>query len=142
MKKNISLLVYALLFVPILCAVSMAESGSEHGFSLAEAEKVVFTKNTLKEPAESDYYLSFSAFSQRFDLELQKNEKLLGRLSFWRNDVALFEGKIAGNEKSWARITVFSGRYSGAVFDGDELFLLDVGANVSAAKPLFIDRQM
>ena len=42
-------------------------------------------------------------------------------------------GTVEGVAGSWARISVVSGEYSGAVFDGNEMFMIDTGKRVSDA---------
>lgn len=126
---------FIVTFVVLVISISstQASATANHDFSIANAEQVNFTKNTLNNSDSSNQYLSFSAFNQEFNLVLQENSKLADRFSSKNKKINLFTGKIQGNEKSWARLTVFGEQYTGAVFNGNELFILDIGQNINAA---------
>jgi len=108
-------------------------SAPNHDLSLSAAEQITFSKNTLKNKKNTKKNLSFNAFGQRFDLVLAEKNDLMKRLSVPSNSIKLYAGKIKNKANSWARLSVINGEYSGAVFDGNELFLIDVGKNIGAA---------
>ena len=122
------------LSTTIIALLSNAVSAATNqDFSILNAEKVSFSKNTINTQNNSIKYLSFSSFEQEFDLILQENNKLLNGFSPKRTDLKLYSGKIEGNSKSWARITVIGDEYTGAIFDGQELYLLDVAEDIVKA---------
>lgn len=83
----------------------------------------------LSEPSSDQLIIEVEGV--RLDLELQPNTALLSGLSeHQRSALAtdgqrFLEGRIKGVEGSWARVSLIDGRYTGAWFDGSELFLLD-----------------
>ncbi len=123
----------ALVLVLMLGANVVA---SEHrGFSISNVEEVKFSLNTLRSFKSTDAakLLSFYSFGKKFDLTLFENKELLNGFSETRSDIKLYAGTIQGNDQSWARVTVVGDKYTGAIFDGTELFLLDLGSNVAPA---------
>jgi len=70
--------------------------------------------------------VTFEAHGRRFDLELQSNERLLGKLG--TQDFAGIEvtrGRIVGVSGSWARLTYANGQIRGVVWDGRDLFAIE-----------------
>lgn len=125
-----------LAFLVLVASVTITKTSSaatNHDFSLKSAQQVTFSENTLNGAKSTNKRLSFLAFGKNFKLVLDENNALMPTFSSRRTDIKLYAGEIDGNSKSWARITVVNGQYSGAVFDGQELYLLDVGENVNAA---------
>ncbi len=74
--------------------------------------------------------LTLSAYGREFSLELEANDALLSSLSsehrakIHRAD-RFMKGRLAGVPGSWVRLNRISGRLSGGIFDGSELFLVD-----------------
>lgn len=70
--------------------------------------------------------MSFDAYGRRFDLELRNNERVTAKLPAQRKvDLAryhLYRGTLAGQARSWVRLTEFSGRVEGAIWDGQDLY--------------------
>ncbi len=68
----------------------------------------------------------FDAYGRRFALELAANEGAISNLSAVRkaelSSVRLLRGKLAGHPSSWVRLTTFSGRVEGAIWDGHDLY--------------------
>ena len=64
--------------------------------------------------------LSFVAFGQQFDLELEPNTGITETAS-----TALFRGRLTGTVGSWARLNQSGERLSGVIWDGNELWLID-----------------
>ena len=96
-------------------------------FSIAEAQSV----QIIQEQQADHTRMSFSAFGRTFNLLMQRNEALMKNYSSLFLEVDLFAGTIEGVAGSWARISIVDGEFSGAVFDGNELFLIDNGSMVA-----------
>jgi len=68
---------------------------------------------------------------KRHDLRLEDNRSLLGRVApatratFARRGDRFLRGRIDGVEGSWVRLNRIDGSLSGAVYDGNELWLID-----------------
>ena len=78
--------------------------------------------------------MSFEAFGRQFELELESNVRLLESLrtkARLNSDASLYQGTIAGNENSWARITTVDGKIYGMIFDGNELYGIEPNADVA-----------
>ena len=131
--KNFFSIVMAFFVLAISNTNTFASSEPNHDFSLADAEQVNFTTNTLNKVGDSIHQVSFSAFGQDFNLVLQSNNKLVSRFPSKNKSIKLYSGKLQGNDESWARLTVFDDQYTGAIFDGSELFVIDMGENIDAA---------
>lgn len=127
--KNIFCLI---MTIPVMLSAT-ALAVTNQGFSISNAEQVTFSKNTLDSSGSDVKTISFSSFKQNFDLILQEKNQLMNGFSPNRNNIKLYAGKIQGNDKSWARITVIGDKYTGAIFNGTELYMLDVGENVHGA---------
>lgn len=127
---------FQLVTLILLVLHSSTVLGSKNSdFTLSNAEQVRFTENALKSDASNDQNkrLSFYAYGASFDLVLQQDKQLMRRLSSSRPDMKLYAGKLEGKADSWARITVIEDQYSGAIFDGEELFIIDTGDNINDA---------
>ena len=118
----------ACLFLLLVCTpvITVADTSD---FSISEAQPVQITQDQLADNTR----MSFSAFGRTFNLLLQKNNTLSKNISSRLPEIALYVGTVEGVAGSWARISVVSGEYSGAVFDGNEMFMIDNGKRVSDA---------
>ena len=117
---------YALLAFISMPGITIAASSET---TIAEAQSVQMTE----EQGADQVRMSFSAFDRTFNLLLQKNEALMENYSSRLLEVDLYAGTIEGAAGSWARVSVVSGEYSGAIYDGNELFLIDTGKAVAEA---------
>ena len=82
--------------------------------------------------------LTFQAFDQDFTLTLQPNQRLLENLPKDLQEkldanIKLYRGSLKDVENSWARLSNQDGSWSGIIWDGSELYLIDSVAAVSAA---------
>ena len=72
--------------------------------------------------------LQFDALGRSFDLVLEPNVGFLSLES--RNalpdSIGIYRGGLAGNAESWARIVVFEGMPRGFVWDGLQMFVIEV----------------
>ena len=71
--------------------------------------------------------LSFDAMGKAFVLDLEPNAHLLSGLagSSISDGIDVYQGSLAGNPDSWARIVVFNGMPRGLVWDGNEMFSIE-----------------
>lgn len=80
--------------------------------------------------------IDFDAFGRSFTLELDPNAGLLEALSqsSLSRDIVPYRGQIAGMADSWARIVIVDGMPAGLIWDGEQLFALEVpGDSIVAA---------
>ena len=91
---------------------------------ISNAKAINLSEKTLNKKGEIQ--LKITTEDQEFILNLQKNTKLLWQLNPNKlGNTELFRGNIAGIRGSWARITRSNGRITGAVYDGNELWMID-----------------
>ena len=60
-------------------------------------------------------------------LQFSQNKRLLKKASnaLKSKEFMLYSGHIQGVDKSWVRLSKMAGKYSGAIYDGTELYMLD-----------------
>ena len=112
-------------------AMALDEPNSE--FFIGEAESVVFVANDANQAEDGFTRLSFLAQGREFNLVLNDNIPISKKFSGRIKDLKLLKGKIEGIKNSWARISLRNGQYTGAIFDGEELYMLDTVDAVSGA---------
>jgi len=71
--------------------------------------------------------LSFSAFGQSYELQLESNDRLLAGMArdALSQDVELYRGKIAGNADSWVRVVMYNDEPRGLIWDGTDLLAIE-----------------
>ena len=69
--------------------------------------------------------LAFDAFGQRFELDLEPNNRLLADAGLNASDLGIYRGRLAGKPGSWARIVLSNGLPSGLVWDGEEMLAIE-----------------
>ncbi|MDH3531966.1 MAG: M12 family metallo-peptidase [Gammaproteobacteria bacterium] len=81
-----------------------------------------------KTAAPAPVTVSFDALGRSFDLELQPNAGLLMAMagSELSNSIVPYRGRIAGSPGSWARIVIVDGMPAGLVWDGSDLYAIEV----------------
>lgn len=131
--KNLFYLAMTALVMTLSPAISSAAINQE--FYILNAEAVDFSESSLDGASGEEKSLSFTAFGKNFDLALKQRDDLMGRFSSKSTDIKLYSGEIQGVDNSWARLTVVGDRYTGAIFDGAELFILDEGKNIADTLP-------
>ena len=78
--------------------------------------------------------LRFDALGRTFDLQLEPNANLLAAMTAGDfGDSVPYRGKIAGNPDSWARIVISEGMPAGIVFDGENLFAIEIPGDAVVA---------
>lgn len=118
----------ACLVLLLVCTPGIKVAATSE-FSISKVEPVQITQDQRSDNTR----MSFSAFGRTFNLLLQKNNTLSKNISSRLPEIDLYVGTVEGVAGSWARISVVSGEYSGAVFDGNEMFMIDTGKRVSDA---------
>ena len=73
---------------------------------------------------------SMEAFGKHFHFHLKQNNRLFAKLpKSKREKIAehyeFYRGKIEGNEESWIRLTKIGDQWSGMMWDGEELYVID-----------------
>jgi hypothetical protein len=69
--------------------------------------------------------LVFDAFGQRFELDLEPNNRLLADDGLNASDLGIYRGRLAGKPGSWARIVISNGLPSGLLWDGEEMLAIE-----------------
>lgn len=141
MHKNNSKKAISRTFAQVLLSTMFASSanlaakevvGSD--ISIAKAEPFEITQmyspaaSTIRSSKNTDpFSLTFSAFGQTFTLLLHENDQLAMRFKdlMAAGNITLYAGEIQDVDGSWARLTNNDGKFSGAIFDGKELYLID-----------------
>src|SRR5690606_31926493 len=79
---------------------------------------------------------SFVAFGRQFDVELERNDRLVRSLPQERRDrlrdIELYSGSLAGLPGSWVRVTRHRNDVSGVIFDGTTLYGVETQRRVAA----------
>ena len=77
----------------------------------------------------------FDAYGRRFSVELQRNERLVQGLPAAArsqlNHVQLLRGKLEGVSGSWVRLTQVGAGLEGAIWDGQDLYVVTTLARIS-----------
>ncbi len=84
--------------------------------------------------------VSFDAFGRTFDLQLEPNHQLLSAVARGTLPASLsaYRGVIAGKDGSWSRIVIADGLPQGLVWDGTEMYALEVRDDAKAGAPTAI----
>ena len=85
---------------------------------------------------------SFESFGRSFDLILKSNDRLIAKLPRRQRiklveSHQLYRGKIDGVDQSWVRLTRIGQKWSGMIWDGHELFVIDPMSVMEPALPGF-----
>ncbi len=129
-------------FVLMTAHSSMAAANIESPeFSITDASQFVTTDtagpaNTTGQD-DTSLVLAYRLNNKTVRLELSENTRLTTGLATdaFPESVKLYSGGITGNEASWARISRIDGALSGAIFDGETLFLVDSSEATFQAMP-------
>ena len=128
-KKKSKLFLSAYMSLMLAIPTTNTTAADAADFSITEAQSI-----QVSQEQDAEYTLmSFSAFGQTFNLLMKKNDALMKNYSARLVDVELYAGTIEGIDGSWARITKVNNQFSGAIYDGYELYMLDNGNMVSDA---------
>lgn len=136
------------LIIAAILAVSPALNAAEtfvshfeplHDLTVHEAERLVNGAD-LSAPASKPMVLSFEALGQRFDLDLEANDRVLEALpaDAAYQGIAVYRGRLLDKPGSWARIVMYNGMPSGVVWDGETMFAIEPPGDsaVKTAEPV------
>ncbi|MGD8810616.1 MAG: M12 family metallo-peptidase [Gammaproteobacteria bacterium] len=115
-------------FAVALAACALAAQASARDFSIRYHERI------SPRLSGAGTHLSFVAAGRQFDVELRSNAGILALAPGEPPPaVALYRGRLSGQPDSWARISRHDGHLRGAIFDGEELWLIDTAARLAGA---------
>lgn len=145
MKKALLLSVAAGLLS--LAAAARAESGlvvTHHElldtFEIATRAGATLATQGQQKTGPDTTTLSFDALGRRYDLELEPNTRLLSTTARQnlRPGVAVYRGKVAGLDGSWARIVIADGVPRGVIWNGSEMLAIEAPGDsaVAASSPV------
>ncbi len=130
---------YAFLLLMTVCCLPFAafagnvrieysEPLEDLGFSQAAGE---FQKPGVP----SVQRMRFNAFSRHFDVELQLNHALIDAVERQSlgADVQIYRGSLAAEPDSWVRMVIAQGQPRGMLFDGSEMFAIEVSETTGKA---------
>ncbi len=106
-----------------LMAIVVSSFSSGQNFKIHSAQPIDIKS---VESYSGSLSISFSAYGKTFDTELTINEELLSEFkdgSFSLDQI--YKGTLKNNEDSWVRLSFVNGRWTGAIHDGTELYLVD-----------------
>lgn len=121
-------------FIAVAVAVlAFGAQANAEPFRVTYAEPVQLQSQSTgaaqKAGSERHERLAFEAFGRRFELELEENAKVLSGIEPSRlkqlRDLTLFRGKVRGQPDSWVRLSLMNGQYTGAIWDGAELYSIE-----------------
>ncbi|MFT5674585.1 MAG: hypothetical protein ACI808_000507, partial [Paraglaciecola sp.] len=129
--KQLFILSFVVTFTLSTNTAFGAENSSEN-LSLSEAQVLTFNELQLNDHND-ELRLEIAVFGQSFVLLLQKNELLLRKASrkLREKEFSLYTGQIEGVANSWVRLSKINGKYTGAFYDGSELWLIDSAVTVN-----------
>ena len=132
------LLLYAVFDKPLQAQQNSPEQNSLQILYYEPFEPSPAQAALKQNDTKATFTLTFDAFDQEFPVTLQPNQRLLESLPEKLQDklnsgIKLYRGKLADVENSWARLSNQDGNWSGIIWDGSELYLIDSVTAVSAA---------
>ncbi len=84
--------------------------------------------------------LGFEALGQRFDLDLEPNDRVLSALpaNAAFAGVSVYRGRLQNKPKSWVRIVMFEGMPRGLIWDGQTMFAIEAPGDsaVTTSEPV------
>ena len=121
----------------VACLALAAARGNAQEITILRYERLAdFSFTDSSDGVTPGARLSFNAFGTRFTLLLARNDALTRNLSveaLQRLDgTTFYTGTLDGNAESWVRITRTGEELSGAIWDGTELYAIELFARVAA----------
>lgn len=118
----------------LVLAFTVGTSAAKDGVAVTHAEALGRIQlgggpdQAAKPATAAPLELSFDAFGRRFQLDLEPNANLLSAIpaGLGAAKPIPYRGRVRGAKGSWARIVVTRGMPAGLVFDGSELYALEV----------------
>ena len=121
---------------PALHAAQTYDSHFEplHDMTVHTAEHLVDSADQLRLESQP-MVLSFEALGQRFDLDLEANDRVLAALPDdpAYEGVSAYRGRLLGNPDSWVRIVMYDGMPRGLVWDGETMFAIEAPGDSAVA---------
>lgn len=82
--------------------------------------------------------LSVTAFGKTFALELKANQRLIADLPSAQQQrlakkIKLYRGQLVGVKGSWVRLTQNGTRFSGMIWDGSEMYVIDQSDEIASS---------
>jgi len=110
----------------LAAAVLLAAQASARDFEIRHHERIAPRLEA------AGRHLSFVAWGRQFDLELESNAGIVALQAAEQPPaVTLYRGALTGQPGSWARLSEQNNRLRGAIFDGEELWLIDSAARLA-----------
>lgn len=113
----------------LLAGAGAAHAAEASRFRILHAEAIALPVEEIPAASRSTAPVSFIALGRAFDLELQSNDRLLSALpAAQRSALAryeLYRGRIAGEPRSWVRLTRVGAQLQGMIWDGRELYVIE-----------------
>lgn len=125
-KKYFVLLSTLFIFNISLFSSQLAHAKSTQQIISIESIDDVVVSDMLAQKNADTVELTLSSNGKKFELTLKPNKTLLEKLK--RSDdstLVLYKGEVNGMANSWVRLSDNDGVYSGAIYDGKELYFVD-----------------
>lgn len=125
---------WAALLVAILSALPCLASAAMH---ILYSEPLVIldggatTESLLPAQATGSETIVFEAYGRRFNLQMEENAQLNQQRSV--TNYRLLQGKVVGQDDSWARLMVRNGKISGMFYDGQDTYAIESAESVADA---------
>ena len=137
--RNQSAKVIAVLFSLILLVSARAENSSNVVYQepLNQLQMVHAPSSGQQKPGVATLRkLTFEAHGKHFDINLEVNHTLLdaAQRGSLGSGVEVYRGDITGMPNSWVRLVVADDAPRGVLWDGNELWAIEVGANETTGK--------
>jgi hypothetical protein len=131
--KKMCILSFALI-ISLSTHMAFGAQSSSENLSLADAQVLKFDELQVNNPTD-ELRLGITVFGQPLVLLLQRNELLLSKASkkLREREFSLYVGQLEGVANSWVRLSKIGNKYTGAFYDGNELWLIDSASAVNTA---------
>ncbi len=98
---------------------------ADHRF-IANTQILNIIESALAEAA-NDIQIQFNAYDRQFNLKLKDNSKIINQANINKNDIntKFYAGTLNGIKNSWAHLSIENGNITGAIYDGQELFIIN-----------------
>ena len=136
---NKSTKVIAVLFSLILLVSARAENSFDIVYQepLTQLQMVHAPSSGQQKPGVATLRnLAFEAYGKRFDINLEVNHTLLdaAQRGSLGSGVEVYRGDITGMPNSWVRLVVANDAPRGVLWDGNELWAIEVGTSETTGK--------
>ncbi|MGI9261614.1 MAG: M12 family metallo-peptidase [Woeseiaceae bacterium] len=133
---RLALLAQFLLFIFALTANAATDIVIDHSEPLRQLRYERATSDDVnRKPGDAPVVsISFDAFGRRFELALEENRALTSVISnpAILESIGVYRGRIADQENSWVRLTIENDSPKGMLWDGQEMYAIDLVDNQTA----------